>query len=516
MGRLHACLYCERIGCWKIHMQSHIQQEGHIFAMDQHHFTVFCASCNDYVYDVDMERILAAEKCRMEIVVSQVKDPSTKRLKLNEWRPSIEEAQKLKAFSGPVLKCAGLRGLRNMGATCFMNVILQSLIHNPLLRLHFLSDRHNQNLCANRRVGKICVACEMDNLFTNFYSGQNTPYGPTSFLYSIWKTNSALAEYAQQDAHEFFIAVLNEVHNNCVGYENNLNSSNCPCVVHQVFCGSLQSEVTCAKCHNITSTTDPMLDLSLTIRHASKAKHSKTSRKKAAAAAAAAATVGLALPGSASATSASTSTPGDTAPNTADSCHLIECMERYFAAEKLTHYQCGNPACVLSIQLKRFEHSGQGSKVETFVKVPVELDMTPYTTRSVKTRTKRLKRESSGLSRKQSARSLVPFDSVNESIPENKYVLFSVINHQGGLETGHYTAFVKTRGQWFFFDDHNVQLASQRDVLSSNVYMCFYVRANYCMSPNSIVDVCGRTAPSTEYFEEEILASADVSPIRPR
>ena len=54
------------------------------------------------------------------------------------------------------------RGLRNMGATCFLNVILQSFLHNPLLRNHFLSDRHNAALCA---AGRDCLACEMDKLF---------------------------------------------------------------------------------------------------------------------------------------------------------------------------------------------------------------------------------------------------------------------------------------------------------------------------------------------------------------
>jgi ubiquitin C-terminal hydrolase len=34
-----------------------------------------------------------------------------------------------------------------------------------------------------------------------------------------------------------------------------------------------------------------------------------------------------------------------------------------------------------------------------------------------------------------------------DSVPEYRYVLFAVINHQGSLETGHYTALVKTRGE---------------------------------------------------------------------
>lgn len=55
----------------------------------------------------------------------------------------------------------GRRGLLNLGQTCYLNVILQAFIHNPLLRNYFLSDTHNHRLCKIRD----CVCCEMDKLF---------------------------------------------------------------------------------------------------------------------------------------------------------------------------------------------------------------------------------------------------------------------------------------------------------------------------------------------------------------
>jgi hypothetical protein len=57
------------------------------------------------------------------------------------------------------------RGLLNLGQTCFLNVVLQSFAHNPLLRNYFLSDKHNSKQCKTEPT-EPCTCCEMDKLFT--------------------------------------------------------------------------------------------------------------------------------------------------------------------------------------------------------------------------------------------------------------------------------------------------------------------------------------------------------------
>jgi ubiquitin carboxyl-terminal hydrolase 22/27/51 len=126
------------------------------------------------------------------------------------------------------------------------------------------------------------MSCEMDKLFSEVsfvvdffavmqecrfrfqvYSENTTPYGPTSFLVTTWRVSSSeLSGYAQHDAHEFFISVLNQVHSTSRGSTN----VSCNCIIHSTFAGSLQSEVKCERCGNVTTTIDPILDISLELK----------------------------------------------------------------------------------------------------------------------------------------------------------------------------------------------------------------------------------------------------------
>ncbi|ORZ19976.1 hypothetical protein BCR41DRAFT_385570 [Lobosporangium transversale] len=468
LGRIHACLHCVFVGCWKgEHSQKHSKDSGHTFSMEVSRCGLYCNHCKDFIYDRDFEGVYNSELIRTSEIISMVQEPGQKRPRYLKWHAGNKEAAAIK--SGTKLKpCQGLRGLRNMGSTCFMNVILQCFIHNPLLRSYFLSDQHSSKRC---EVKADCMGCEMDQLFTQFYSGVKAPYGPCSFLHTMWMSSSDLAGYAQQDAHEFFISALNQIH----AKSPSAKLHHCNCVIHKTFAGLLQSDVTCMNCANVTTAFDPILDISLDLRPT---KRSKSNGNK--------------VRGG--------NDEKNEGPNS-----LADCLDRYTHPEKLgtNEYNCskcgknGQDATkqlsikvvppVLSFQLKRFEHSMGASKIETKIKFPAQLDMTQYTAAARKLKKNKLSalQKANGVSGPESsgngiigstASSMSMNNGLLDPIPTYVYNLFAVINHQGKMDTGHYTAFAKHRGEWFSLDDHKVSLASQKEVLDSKAYMLFYVK----------------------------------------
>lgn len=63
---------------------------------------------------------------------------------------------------------------------------------------------------------------------------------------------------------------------------------------------------------------------------------------------------------------------------------------------------------------------------------------------------------------------------------ETKYDLYSVVNHQGALGGGHYTAYAKNflDDQWYYYDDERVRVVEESKVVSPSAYLLFYVRSD--------------------------------------
>ncbi|KAJ8692497.1 hypothetical protein PTI98_009803 [Pleurotus ostreatus] len=234
LPRPFVCLHCSFTGCWfGGHITAHLAETGHLLCADAKTGAVFCSACNNFVYDPRLDAIHVSTT--VSVAERQAKYQVAKKLRepYRSWIPDAKDAAAL-ANAEPI-SCQGRRGLLNLGQTCFLNAVLQCFAHNPLLRNFFLSDKHNWKLCK----AKNCTCCEMDKFFTEIHSTDTTPYGPTSFLATTWRTSPELAGYAQRDAHEFFISALNQIHSTSRGSTN----VSCNCIIHSTFAGQLQSDV---------------------------------------------------------------------------------------------------------------------------------------------------------------------------------------------------------------------------------------------------------------------------------
>lgn len=523
---IHACLHCVFFGCQR-HIREHCQRSNnsstttnnengrttitengrttnenhnnnsclsllsnnnnnnkHVISMELGYGQIHCASCGDYVYDEELEGIAMRNKFEAGVC----------KKRLFSWTSFIPTAEERELFRyNPKRVCVGadstrgLRGLLNLGATCFMNSIVQALIHTPLLRDYFLAERHK---CAK----SVCLVCELARLFQEFYCGVHIPLALDRMLYLLWTHAHHLAAYEQQDAHECFIATLDLLHLHCVDpadvssdkdSDTSTNSSNsinngsllevvgagllmngsgggsesgsgsevdgpasgtasdcitkCPCIIDQIFTGGLQSDLVCQTCRGVSTKIDPIWDISLELN---------------------AVTVeGLPL------------------------CTLTECLEVFTRAEQLT----SNVHCVscesskettkrltlktlpivVSIHLKRFKHSidDTSSKISTLISFPETLDMTPFMSDTAQ--------EQKKYQSQQSKNNSTPIITTIPS--DNRYSLFAVVSHSGTIHSGHYIAYVRQqRDYWYTCDDHVITRTTLREVLSSEGYLLFY------------------------------------------
>ena len=329
----------------------------------------------------------------------------------------------------------GLRGFINLGSTCFMSSVLQTLIHNPYLKCYYLSNAHSD--CPKPH--SECMSCCVSDIYQDFFTNPAIlGYGLTSFIEAAWKVKRSLAGYSEQDAHEFWQFLVHQIHKNDTKNSKyiqskestpsldsqNFKSSNvhCDCIIHKTFSGTLESTLTCSVCGQSRKIEDPMLDVSLEIQN--KQGSERTSLKD-----------------------------------------LHSCFRKYTRKEELdVLYECDS--CkrktrvtkrlrlnklppVLSIQLKRFEHIGVSSKLEYHIDIPTVLDVKEYV-------------------------------SETNSGPIPNYELFGVICHLGNVNTGHYLAYVKNiNGAWFKFDDATITRVTETEVKKVNGYMLVYCMNEY-------------------------------------
>lgn len=394
------CLQCPNVGCQiNNHSYNHYKLNQHMFAIDSDNGLIYCFKCNSYIIETSLNQI------RTDVLSTL--DP-------NYVKDSLDEEDIYDHYETPnLVSVKGLKGFINFGSTCFISSVLQTFIHNPMLKKEFFNNDDHYFNCDVQD----CITCSIDKIFAEFFTSKsNESYGMTNLLVNSWSKNKSLTGYEEQDAHEFWQYLLNEFHKDFQRIEESTTEdhNSCGCISHKYFSGELESVIKCSNCDNITRTIDPIMDLSLELT------------------------------------------------NLKDNSTIYDCLNLFTKPEQLDNYKCHfcnektNPmkslkinkmSSILSIQLKRFKHNLTNFiKNDLLIKNPLYLNISNYTTND------------------------------QESPINEFYELFALIVHIGSVNTGHYVVLIKTENnQWLKFDDSVITLVSQEEIESTNAYLLFYV-----------------------------------------
>nr|XP_011754422.1 inactive ubiquitin carboxyl-terminal hydrolase 50 isoform X2 [Macaca nemestrina] len=336
----------------------------------------------------------------------------------------------------------GVTGLRNLGNTCYMNAILQCLCSISPLVEYFLSGKYItalQNDCSE-------VATAFAYLMTDMWLGDSDCVSPEIFRSALGNLYPAFTKKTQQDAQEFLIYVLNELHEALKKYHyprrrsHEKGSAQRCCrkwittetsVITQLFEGQLNYSIVCLKCEKCTYKNEVFTVLSLPI------------------------------------------------PSEYE-CSLQDCLQCFFQQDTLTwNNQIHCSFCetkqetavragiskapkIIIFHLKRFDIQGTTKrKLRTDIHYPLtNLDLTPYICPIFRKYPK------------YNLCAVVIFAGTNDIMGTSLHVY----NHFGDLDGGHYTAFCKNSftQAWYSFDDTRVSEIPDTSVQNATAYLLFY------------------------------------------
>jgi len=516
-----ACLGCTMI-CTREEAEAHMRAAARSFAVNPHSMfadveraELYCAACARYTYSPEFDRlVLGTRAIAMGVRASDAGVAAATTAKKRK-KPPTRDISKIDVVGNGAAPLAsvnshgvprGLRGMANLGNTCFLSTVLHAVVRAPTVGGFFLKDGHVRELCTAKRdvavaeavnAGRLpspedehCLACELDEIVAGAYSGSSDPLVPSNFLHSWWmQSPEHLAKHKQHDAHEFFLSLVAAVHTNLTTSERGGAGSfreapgqkpatpppgskgpvspralgsgggavlveECRCPMHAAFAGVLRSEVTCGACGYASTVHDPTVGLSLDVPLSGNATGGSRQRSV---------TLEACL--------SAFARPEHIGMNESFPCG--RCGDSARAKTKQMAARRLPPALVLHI--KRFETSFVGKagskksglgigdsvvvgrKIDVHVSFPFVLSMRPYCA-------------SAALRSRYGNR--VPADASHDD--QAKYDLYAVVVHSGTMESGHYIAYVQWQGVWFRCDDHQVTRADPATVAQAQAYMLFY------------------------------------------
>ncbi|KAI8429984.1 hypothetical protein MSG28_000438 [Choristoneura fumiferana] len=327
---------------------------------------------------------------------------------------------------------AGLAGLKNAGATCYMNSVLQQLycvreVRDALLAVQgaatdpnedFSGENHHSIVENTETTGdyNITILKQVQAIFAHLHFSKLQYYVPRGLWAHFKLQGEPVNLREQQDAVEFFMSLVESL-------DEALKSLGQEQLMAKTLGGTYSDQKICKGCPHRYCKEEPFSVVSLDIRNMSRLQESLEAYVR-----------GELLEG-------------------ADAYHCDKCNKKVVTVKRL----CLNKLPpVLVIQLKRFEYDFEkvcAIKFNDYFEFPRELDVEPYTAR--------------GLAQAEGDASL--WEGGEERSPETHYQLSGIVVHSGQASGGHYYSYVLLRdngsetGRWVKLDDGDVTECAMHD-----------------------------------------------------
>ena len=177
----------------------------------------------------------------------------------------------------------GVVGLMNMGNTCFLNSVIQSLINIPIFYQYFIKDDSlSLNNVHNHQDSNQQLVYQFGILFKKIWDGKTAITAPCSIHRLIIEQAPQFTGFRQHDAHEFLLYLLNGIHSNIENpkkfdddlslldkypdkYYWNRHLSEHYSIITESFHGLTKSNLTCPTCQKNSIVYEPFNSLNLPI-----------------------------------------------------------------------------------------------------------------------------------------------------------------------------------------------------------------------------------------------------------
>jgi ubiquitin C-terminal hydrolase len=301
-------------------------------------------------------------------------------------------------------------GLKNQGATCYMNSVMQQLFHVAAFRSAVLAANSEKSQNDQPAPSQDSLLYQCQHMFAAMQFSNRKSFDTISFCQSITDFDGQPLRLGEQkDANEFCALLFDKL-------ESELKPTSCPSAVAESFGGVLIDQMVSRECAHIRQRDEPFNMISLDIKNKNTLLQS----------------LDLFV-------------AGDLLDG--DNKYMCSTCNAKVSALKRSCFDSTRLPQSLLFHLKRFEFDFDAmrkNKINDSFEFPLEFSIEPYTSEGLRQR-----------DAPNSSNSPMPALSPAVISTFYQYKLVGVVVHTGSADAGHYYSYIQDRNGagWFQFND---------------------------------------------------------------